>query len=625
MWLSSFPSLSIPLLRSLQLDSSDSLEPVHTVVNGSFACSYFRIRFANAPNDDVANALMSLCDYVAAGFLQVTESFAPLSIPVQRDAGMMSVHILDSLVEVLRNPALAHTHAEVVFLINRIVLVSARTLKSSPQAMDKLTAAVSRLVPEYLSPAVWSVPTSIPPQRSSANHRAPIRSGLSPNGKNEHSSVVSNLEDTVFLRLSRTRVFRGVVERSSGLDRVVAHSESEAAAEEEDERDIFDDADASDFGSVDLRSASGQSDSSVCGPIAPALIAVQRNAVLVALAVRGIADVAEVMGSRFKPLLADVLYPLLERLGDGCRLVQHAAAVSLSRISEACEYTDLTAMLVDNGDYIVDTLALNLRTLGNATPEESSPLISSSVPCMIQALLERSPSPSALFPLLRDTLRSVVDALAVQAALSQPRKWMGATVTRSSSRLMTYLQVLKSIVTALRKYAQRTESKPENAADEGYQDNFYTPKMISTRLKSYLSQTELLLSPVESSEWGGSAESEEKADVASGPVDDGDDGKASPEEALAAEVVLQCRHFLSTGSVVQKALVLSILNECFMVLGTNRNALLPAVAQIWPSLCSCFWHFSKKAVLMKVCMLGWYQCPPSFSPTAALVWSLLTP
>lgn len=80
-------------------------------------------------------------------------------------------------------------------------------------------------------------------------------------------------------------------------------------------------------------------------------------------ALQGMESIARYMGQDFKSELMDVLYPLVDFLGSPNSAVRQSAQQTITAITQSCEYTSVRELLVENSDYIIDTLSIKLNTL----------------------------------------------------------------------------------------------------------------------------------------------------------------------------------------------------------------------------------------------------------------------
>ena len=103
------------------------------------------------------------------------------------------------------------------------------------------------------------------------------------------------------------------------------------------------------------------------------------SAAATATVLRCIGDCACIMGKELEPLLIDVLFPVLERLGDEDASVKRAAGATLKRFAHYCGHENVVSLLRGNADYVLDAL---LRRLAKLRLFPSSPRV-------VKAVMER--------------------------------------------------------------------------------------------------------------------------------------------------------------------------------------------------------------------------------------------
>ncbi|GLA78442.1 hypothetical protein AtubIFM55763_011172 [Aspergillus tubingensis] len=81
-----------------------------------------------------------------------------------------------------------------------------------------------------------------------------------------------------------------------------------------------------------------------------------------ALALEAVALQAQQLGEAFRPELMDALYPVLQLLASSNSSLQKHAMTCLNILTTACNYGDASTMIVENVDYLVNSVALKLNT-----------------------------------------------------------------------------------------------------------------------------------------------------------------------------------------------------------------------------------------------------------------------
>ncbi|KAJ5502917.1 Armadillo-like helical [Penicillium fimorum] len=81
-----------------------------------------------------------------------------------------------------------------------------------------------------------------------------------------------------------------------------------------------------------------------------------------ALALESVALQAQQLGEAFRPELMDALYPTLQLLASQNPNLQRHAMTCLNILTNACNYSDTSTMIIENVDYLVNSVALKLNT-----------------------------------------------------------------------------------------------------------------------------------------------------------------------------------------------------------------------------------------------------------------------
>ncbi|KAK5629620.1 hypothetical protein RRF57_005335 [Xylaria bambusicola] len=109
--------------------------------------------------------------------------------------------------------------------------------------------------------------------------------------------------------------------------------------------------------------------------------------------------VASRMQEGFRPELVDVLYPIATFLGSSNPQLRQHAIISLNNITAACRYQKVTDLIIENVDYMVNSVSLRLNTF------DISPASTQVLRMMIRLTGPR------LIPYLDDVIESIFAAL----------------------------------------------------------------------------------------------------------------------------------------------------------------------------------------------------------------------
>ncbi|KJX92635.1 heat repeat protein [Zymoseptoria brevis] len=117
------------------------------------------------------------------------------------------------------------------------------------------------------------------------------------------------------------------------------------------------------------------------------------------LALRALALRAEASGQDFRYELIDALYPVLHTLATPNQQLQQDSVVALNIFTKSCGYESVKDLIVDNVDYLTNTVALRLNAF-DVSPRAPQVLL----------MMVRLAGPS-LLPYLEDTVGSIFAAL----------------------------------------------------------------------------------------------------------------------------------------------------------------------------------------------------------------------
>ncbi|KAF7543589.1 hypothetical protein G7Z17_g10610 [Cylindrodendrum hubeiense] len=120
---------------------------------------------------------------------------------------------------------------------------------------------------------------------------------------------------------------------------------------------------------------------------------------LEALALEVTAYTSQKAGKSFRPELIDVLFPIATFLGSSNQHLQKHAIITLNSLAASCGYTNVSELIIDNVDYMVNSVSLRLNTL------DISPASVNVLTMMIRLAGPR------LVPYLDDVIESVFGAL----------------------------------------------------------------------------------------------------------------------------------------------------------------------------------------------------------------------
>ncbi|KAG6297726.1 hypothetical protein E4U46_004873 [Claviceps purpurea] len=295
---------------------------------------------------------------------------------------------------------------------------------------------------------------------------------------------------------------------------------------------------------------------------------------LEALALEVVTYSAISRGKAFRQHLIDVLFPVVTFLGSGNQLLQQHAIASLNSIALSCEYASVSDLIIDNVDYMVNSVSLRLNSLdvSPASMQVLMMMIRLSGPGLIPYLNDVVDSIfSALdnyhgYTLLAENLFSVLKEIVDQAARNAKRLLTSAEQTKHNHKKTAepvaspddLMEELK------RKEARRLRDEAEEAVIEAAFD-----KPAGQRHPTQ--------------PW--------KSDIRPDGEDDDDQRPPSPEPEkpansptyeLILRITLLTQHYLTSPTPQLRRSLLELLATAAPVLAGDEDRFLPAIHAIWP-------------------------------------------
>ncbi|KAI1330516.1 ARM repeat-containing protein [Xylariaceae sp. FL0255] len=275
------------------------------------------------------------------------------------------------------------------------------------------------------------------------------------------------------------------------------------------------------------------------------------------------------MGEAFRPELIDVLYPIATFLGSDVPQLREHAIVSLNNIAAVCEYPNVTDLIIDNVDYMVNSVSLGLNTF------DISPASTQVLKMMVKLTGPR------LIPYLDDVVASIFAAL---------ENYHGYTI---------FVESLFGVLTEIVQQATRSANLFIEDAHKPVLHRKATPKVTTAqdlgdildgRLKRQKRRREEELADEEIERCPPHAFKAAKVDneVDEEEPDNTDVEKPEPPKTptflLLSRITDLTQHYLTSPTPTLRKSLLNLLAIAFPALAPDENAFLPLVNDVWPVL-----------------------------------------
>ncbi|KAI0389828.1 ARM repeat-containing protein [Xylariaceae sp. FL0594] len=297
-----------------------------------------------------------------------------------------------------------------------------------------------------------------------------------------------------------------------------------------------------------------------------------------ALALEVTTFAASRMRESFRPELVDVLYPIATFLGSGVPQLREHAIISLNNIAESCGYQSVTDLIIDNVDYMVNSVSLRLNTF------DISPASTQVLRMMIKLTGPR------LVPFLDDVIASIFAAL---------DNYHGYTLFVES-----LFGVLAEVVTQgtrsnnlLAENSQRVFSGHKKCAPKATTTDDLCGILESRaerQRKSHEEELEFVRleknpqRPFKASDATGAGDKGERDEDDNEEMTGAEVEKTPPPETQTFQILSRItsltQHYLTSPTPTLRRSLLNLLATVCPALAPDEDAFLPLVNAVWPVL-----------------------------------------
>ena len=278
---------------------------------------------------------------------------------------------------------------------------------------------------------------------------------------------------------------------------------------------------------------------------------------LQALALESVALQARSQRYHFRPELVDALYPILERLGSDNAALQQQAMTCLNIVSNACDYLDSAALIIDNADYLVNAVALKLNTF-DISPQAPQVLV-----MMIRLC------GSALIPYLDDLVESVFSIMACYNGYPK------------------LVESLFSVLDAIVEEAAKSSTPAIEGNSEDKKPQAHRPcsiKELASVLHTNLEQTTRPRSPSPLPPPEPTTDPNGKESTSPPRASSPQLAPLSKVDALIFSITSLTPSHLTAPSTSLRLGILRLLASALPVLASNNDKFLPIAATLWPAI-----------------------------------------
>ncbi|KAJ5508916.1 hypothetical protein N7527_011059 [Penicillium freii] len=306
-----------------------------------------------------------------------------------------------------------------------------------------------------------------------------------------------------------------------------------------------------------------------------------------ALALESVALQAQQLSKAFRPELMDALYPTLQLLASQNPNLQRHAMTCLNILTNACNYPDTSAMIIENVDYLVNSVALKLNTF-DVSPYPPQVLFmmvklcgSRLIPYLddlvdsIFGILDLYHGYPKLVEMMFKTLAAVVEEGAKKPSLLtiDEGKENGSRDTRKSQ----YRNIsISSIAANIANRKAKRHDEDELADADGKIPHPKKPWSETYDKPPPEPSIEELLNQAESDE--PPLPPPKEPEDAEKPL--------SKTHALLLHIVKSIPSHLTSPSPYLRRSLLSILIDVLPALSQNETSFLPLINELWPTVAS---------------------------------------
>lgn len=307
-----------------------------------------------------------------------------------------------------------------------------------------------------------------------------------------------------------------------------------------------------------------------------------------ALALEAVALQAQQLGEAFRPELMDALYPTLQLLASNNPVLQHHSMTCLNILTKACNYPDTSTMIIENVDYLVNSVALKLNTFDVSPypPQVLFMMVKLCGPRLIPYLddvidsifgiMDLYHGYPKLVEMLFKSLAAIVEEGARKPSLLTIDDGLKSGPHDHRKTQYQHLAIFTIAENILKRKAKSAKHDEEEMDAEGniphpkkpWSETYDKPPPEPETIEELLNQ----------------AESDEPLPPPKEPEDA--EKPLSKTHSLLLHIVKSIPSHLSSPSPYLRRSLLIILIDVLPALSQNENSFLPLINDLWPSVSS---------------------------------------
>lgn len=307
-----------------------------------------------------------------------------------------------------------------------------------------------------------------------------------------------------------------------------------------------------------------------------------------ALALEAVALQAQQLGEAFRPELLDALYPTLQLLASNNPSLQRHAMTCLNILTSACNYSDTSSMVIDNVDYLVNSVALKLNTF-DVSPYPPQVLFMMVKLCgarlipylddlvdSVFGILDLYHGYPKLVEIMFKTLAAIVEEGAKKPSLLTIDSGQESGPRENRKSQYQHLSIAIIAADIANRKSKRDKTVEEDTDIDGnvshpkkpWSETYQKPPKEPETIEEMLNQ----------------AESDEPLPPPKEPNDN--EKPLSKTHSLLVHIVKSIPSHLSSPSPYLRRSLLSILIEVLPALSRNENSFLPLINDLWSPVAS---------------------------------------